>query len=93
MTDNDKKKNPNGLDEFLDNGLEPDLIKWDGCDKAIIGVGYRCGQHPMYVYDYPRLVEVFTDQGMTQDEAEEWVDFNIVGAWVGESTPIIMYNI
>lgn len=49
MKDNDKKKNPNGLDEFLDNGLEPDLIKWDGCDKAIIGVGYRCGQHPMYV--------------------------------------------
>lgn len=88
----DKQKSSNGLDEFLDNGLEPDLIKWDGCDKAIIGVGYRCGQHPMYVYEYPTLVGIFMEQGMTQDEAEEWVDFNLVGAWVGESTPMIMYN-
>ena len=82
----------NGIDELLERGEEHNLIKWDGCDKAIIGIGYRCGQHPMYVYDYPRLVEVFIDQGMTQDEAEEWVDYNIAGAWVGESTPIIMYN-
>lgn len=47
---------------------------------------------PCTYYEYPRLVGIFMEQGMTQDEAEEWVDFNLVGAWVGESTPIIMYN-
>ena len=24
---------------------------------------------------------------MTWDDAEEWFEFNVVGAWVGENTP------
>jgi len=31
--------------------------------------------------------------GMTEEEAIEFIDFNIVGAYVGESTPIIMWPI
>ena len=43
-------------------------------------------------YSYEKLVEVFVEQGMTELEAVEWIDFNIAGAYVGEYTPIIIYQ-
>ena len=30
---------------------------------------------------------------MTHEEAVEWMDFNVVGAWVGETTPIFVHEI
>ena len=27
---------------------------------------------------------------MTYEKAEEYIDFNIVGAWIGDTTPIIV---
>ena len=63
---------------------------WDGCDEAIIGVASRCGAYNLYVYDYDLLVDKFIADGMTEEEAIEWVDYNIVGAWIGSGTPIIL---
>jgi len=46
------------------------------------------------IYDGPAIVEAMVEQdGMTEEEAIEYIDFNIVGAFVGESTPIIMWPI
>ena len=71
-------------------------------DHALIGVGYRCSQDELAVYSYTKLIRVFADMFWsdggydTYDDAElsatEWVDFNIVGAWVGEMTPIILMD-
>lgn len=69
----------------------PEAVLWDGCDEALVGMGYRCGKRMLAVYDYDLLVKVFVDQGMSEEEAGEWVEFNIVGAWVGENTPITLY--
>jgi len=65
---------------------------FDGCDSAIVGFISRCGQVPVVVYGYRELVRVFERQGMTSDEAEEWVAFNCEGAWVGEGTPGILHR-
>ena len=62
-------------------------IKIDGCDSAIIGLDVRNGA---LVYGYNALVQNFISDGMDHDEAVEWVDYNIVGAYVGEMTPIIV---
>lgn len=43
-------------------------------------------------YDYEKMVEAFMRQGMSYDEAVEHISFNIEGAWVGDLTPIIVYN-
>jgi len=66
------------------------MVLWDGLDEAFVGIGNRCGQPPVAVYDRRRCVEAFVAQGMTEEEAEEWLDFNVVSAWVGEQTPIIV---
>jgi hypothetical protein len=67
-----------------------DLIFWDDCDAALIGVGSRCAEPDVTVYDYGLLVDCFVSQGMTEEEAVEWVSYNIEGAWVGPQTPIIL---
>lgn len=66
------------------------LIEGVYTDSALVGVGRRCGQPPLAVYDRDRLVQGFVDSGMTWEDAEEWVCRNIEGAWVGESTPLVV---
>ena len=67
------------------------MLKWDGFDNAIIGVGERCTTDSMIVYDYDKMVKVLvTRDDMSYEEAEEYIDFNIVGAWIVDTTPIIV---
>ena len=65
-----------------------EAILWDGCDDAIIGIT----PNGEAVYSIEKLWDVFVAQGMTIEEAIEWVDFNILGAYVGEFTPIHVYT-
>ena len=67
------------------------MMKWDGFDNAIIGVGERNNTDSMIVYDYNKMVKILvTRDDMSYEEAEEYIDFNIVGAWIGDTTPIIV---
>ena len=65
-----------------------EAILWDGCDDAIIGIT----PNGEAVYSIEKLWDVFVAQGMTIEEAIEWVDFNILGAYVGEFTPVHVYT-
>tara|TARA_R100001369_G_scaffold15242_1_gene30032 strand:- start:314 stop:580 length:267 start_codon:yes stop_codon:yes gene_type:complete len=70
------------------------MLKADGLDEAIIGVGSRCGQDDILIYDYEKCVDIFMKrEGWTHEEAEEWMDYNVVGAWMGEGTPMFLYKI
>jgi|TARA_R100000482_G_scaffold16162_1_gene4674 hypothetical protein len=74
--------------EFLEN---EEMTLFDDCDDAIIGVGNVHGDVTIAVYCYDKLVDIFVDQhNMEYDSAIEWVDFNIVTAYVGETTPLIL---
>jgi hypothetical protein len=68
----------------------PDLLKADGLDDAIIGVVQRMGIQAI-CYDEDKVLEILMERdGMTLIEAMEYFDFNIAGAWVGESTPFFL---
>jgi len=65
-----------------------------GLDDAIIGVGVRCSQPPVVIYSVDRVIKILMDRdGMTNEEAIEFFEFNIEGAWVGDATPVWMYPI
>jgi hypothetical protein len=67
----------------------PEALFADGLEAACIGVARRCGAPTLAVYDYDKVVDCFMQRdGMNYEEAVEWVEFNVVGAWVGEHTPI-----
>tara|TARA_R100001129_G_scaffold185184_1_gene172356 strand:+ start:113 stop:367 length:255 start_codon:yes stop_codon:yes gene_type:complete len=64
-----------------------------GLDDAIIGVGVRCGQPPVVIYAVDRVIEILMRRdGMSNEEAIEFFNFNIEGAWVGKTTPVWMYH-
>ena len=62
----------------------------DGLDDAIIAISRDSltGKYRV-VYDVARIVQVLVnDQGMDEDEAYEHMEFNVIGGYVGEMTPI-----
>ena len=66
----------------------PDALFADGFDDAILGPLRRCGQPTLVAYSYAKAVEVLMRRdGMEYEEAVEWMEFNVVGAWMGEHTP------
>ena len=66
----------------------PDLLKADGFDEAIIGVVQRIGVQAI-CYDEDKVIEILM-RDMSEEEAIEYFEFNIAGAWVGESTPFFL---
>lgn len=54
-------------------------------DDAIIGVCERVGMC-VVAYDAEKIVEILS-RSMTEEEAYEYYEFNILGAYVGEKTP------
>jgi hypothetical protein len=74
--------------------LNEDLLKIDGMDKALIGVCMTWNGHMLVerlVYDGQIITETLSEQGMSEEEAQDYIDFNIIGAYVGDSTPIVMW--
>jgi hypothetical protein len=43
------------------------------------------------VYDAEVIRDNLMQQGMDSDEAREYIEFNIEGAYVGEDTPILVW--
>jgi len=81
------------LEETMDYVGESGGLKMDGHDDCIIGVAERCSKISLLVYDRDKLVEKFMKDGTTYEDAQEHIDFNIAGAWVGEGTPLLFSRI
>lgn len=78
------------LDEYLES-IGEGVLLCDGFDDAIIGFSQRINEPLLAVYSYDKMTEVLIERdGMTYEDATEYLDFNVVGAWVGEKTPIIV---
>ena len=59
-----------------------------GLDDAIAGAS-DCGK---IIYDYKKVVSIFEKQGMTVDEAVEWIDYNVMGLKCNGVGFIMMYD-
>lgn len=60
----------------------------DGFDEALVGVVHVFGRPPLALYDRAKVLAILRDRdGMDEEEAGEFFDFNIAGAWMGEGTP------
>lgn len=75
---------------FIADHNEQALLIDGSHDNAIIGVGQRCGQLALAVYDNAVIRANLMAQGMDETDAIEFFDFNILGGWHGENTPIFM---
>jgi hypothetical protein len=69
-----------------------DLLFADNFDSSIIGVttGFNSG---IVVYDGNKMAkELMYQHNMTDEEAWEYLEYNVFGAYVGEKTPIYVLD-
>ncbi len=59
-----------------------------GLEDAIAGVS----DSGLLIYDYSKVVKVFEKQGMTFEEAEEWIGYNVMGVQCNGEGFIMMYD-
>lgn len=56
---------------------------------ALVGYGVQFS-HRIAIYDYARCVEILERGGMTYEEAIEWMEYNVLGAYFGARTPVFL---
>lgn len=79
------------IPEYISEGHE--LLKADGFDYCCVGIMERFGQAPVLCYDKDMMIrQMVEDDGMSEEEALEFFEFNIIGAFVGEYTPCFVTN-
>ena len=75
------------LEQYADE-TEQELIFFNGHDNAIMGIGRQFTKTAVIYNKEIIILNLMAD--MSREEAEEFFEFNIAGAYVGESTPIIL---
>jgi hypothetical protein len=65
------------------------LIKVDGFDEAIIGIAVGYNNLECLAYDTDKVLEILS-RDMSQEQAEEYFEVNIAGAYLGEHTPVFV---
>ena len=69
---------------------ETNFLIADGFDDAIIGVDEKSMR---LIYSVSKCLEILIeDQGMSFDDAQEYFEYNVSGAYMGEKTPIWCYD-
>ena len=66
----------------------PDLLTLDGFDEAILGVVERLGLQAI-CYDRNKIISILM-RDMNEEEAVEYFEYNILGCYMGESTPVYL---
>lgn len=79
-----KKINKIMLDKILEKYDGETFLKADGFDEAIIGVDEK---QMRLIYSVEKCIEILM-RDMSEEDAFEYFDFNVAGAYVGEKTPI-----
>jgi hypothetical protein len=59
-------------------------------DDCVMGYGSKAGAEDCLIYDVDSVLQILMED-MTYDEAFEYFEYNIVGAYVGETTPIFLW--
>ena len=70
----------------------PDALFLDGFEDALVGIGRRTGgMLDVAVYDYNKCVKVMVERdGSSHDDAVEYMEYNVAGAYVGDHGPILV---
>ena len=64
---------------------DDEAIRFDGLDDAVVGTD----QNGCLVYEYDIMIRLFIEQGMTEGEAVEWIDYNVIGTNGGSCFTVI----
>ena len=70
---------------------DDEILYCDGLDGAFVGLSMRFNDGPLATYDIETIIRILMERdGMDEMGAREFYEFNIVGAWVGDRTPVFI---
>ncbi len=72
------------LKEIIEAYSDEVVLKADGFDSAIIGID---DSSMRLIYSVKKCIEILTED-MSEEDAFEFFYYNVMGAYVGEKTPI-----
>jgi len=78
---------PEPMDQDLDDET---LVEYPEFRPFIIGVVERCGLPPAICYDRSAIIAYLTHELGDHDSAEEHFAFNVLGGYVGPTTPFFL---
>ncbi len=71
--------------------INPEALVCDGYDAAIMGYAERAGFGPVVAYSVTKILDILmSSSDMDLDEAMEFYEYNILGSYMGEFTPIFI---
>ena len=70
--------------------VNPEALLADGFDDAYLGYVINTHHRSVAVYDALKCVEILMEDGMTEDEANEYLEFNTFCAYVGPDGPLFI---
>ena len=72
------------------------MKQWDGFDECVIGVANIWRDQitvEVLVYSADAMIEILRlNDGMSEEEALEYFEFNIEGAYIGIDTPVLVFT-
>lgn len=80
------------IEQIIEWYPDEEFLQADGFDDAIIGVMYdKIKSLFILVYSRTKCIETLVKRdGMSYEEAAEYFDFNVDGAYMGEKTSIFV---
>ena len=80
------------IDHLVDVYPDLDFFKIDGFDSCCVGVVSQHNMRNVLAYDVNKILKKLVKEGMTREEAIEFFNFNIGGAYLGTGTPAFIYR-
>ena len=72
-------------------GEDNEILLADGFEDAYMGIARQFTKTPLAIYDRNKCIDILVNRdGMSEEEAEEYFQYNVEGAWVGENTPMFL---
>ena len=73
------------------------MLQVDGMSEALLGqmtmAKWEDNPYEVLVYSVDKIIEILIDRdGMTEEEAIEFFEFNIEGAYMGRMTPVYVHQ-
>lgn len=78
------------LKNLVEQFEETEFLKADGFDEAVMGFDFNSDR---LIYSISKMIEILMQDGMDRTDAIEYLEFNTFGAYVGEKTPIYMWDL
>ena len=71
--------------------INSEALLADGFNDAILGMCLQFGQEPIVAYDYEKCLEILENRdGMNRGESEEYMEYNVIGAYMGIYSPVFI---